>query len=150
MPKKNPLKQEDLTEFIKFYNPDSINKRNETYHAEKNPEGRWRKFTYYEIIAQDKTSKDITQIKDKSLTDLDNLTDLDVLVEDIIENLQAGIESFKEIMTTIGSNKKARDFSQAINLSHKPTLLHTSFVLDNLFSKVCCIYSSIQKTVNIC
>ena len=63
-----------------------------------NSEGRWRKFTYAEILERDKTSLDITWIKDKSLTDLVNLPDPNVLAEEIIENLQSGIESFKEIM----------------------------------------------------
>ena len=53
------------------------------------------------IIERDKNSLDITWIKDKSLTDLDNLPDPDVLAEEIIENLQAGIESFKEIMLNL-------------------------------------------------
>jgi type I restriction enzyme M protein len=44
---------------------------------------------------------DISWVKDKSLTDLDNLPDPDVLAEEIIENLQAGIESFKEIMLSL-------------------------------------------------
>lgn len=96
--KKNPLKYEDLNDFIKCYNPENIHKRKETYDAEKNPEGRWRKFSYKDIIERDKTSLDITWIKDKSLTDLDNLPDPDVLAEEIIENLQAGIESFRDIM----------------------------------------------------
>ena len=99
--KKNPLKFDDLKEFIDCYNPANINKRKETYHPETNPEGRWRRFTYDEIISRDKTSLDITWLKDKSLTDLDNLPDPDVLANDIIENLEAGIESFKEIMLTI-------------------------------------------------
>lgn len=102
--KKNPLKFEDLKEFIDCYKPGNINKRKETFDAEKNPEGRWRKFTYDEIIERDKTSLDISWIKDKSLTDLDNLPDPDVLAGEIIENLEAGIESFKEIMITIGKN----------------------------------------------
>ena len=55
-------------------------------------------FSNADIIAREKTSLDITWIKDKSLTDLDNLPDPDVLAEEIIENLQSGIESFKEIM----------------------------------------------------
>jgi type I restriction enzyme M protein len=55
-----------------------------------------------EIMARDKTSLDITWIKDKSLTDLDNLPDPDVLAEEIIENLEAGIESFKEIQLAVG------------------------------------------------
>ena len=54
-----------------------------------------------EIINRDKTSLDITWIKDKSLADLDNLPDPDVLAGEIIENLEAGLESFREIMITI-------------------------------------------------
>lgn len=99
--KKNPLKFEDLSEFIKCYNPSNRNKRKETYNSETNPEGRWRKFTYDEIVNRDKTSLDITWIKDKSLADLDNLPDPDILANDIIENLKAGIQSFEEIMISI-------------------------------------------------
>jgi len=99
--KKNPLKLEDLGDFISCYNASNISKRKETYHPETNPEGRWRKFSYGEIIERDKTSLDISWVKDKSLTDLDNLPDPDVLAEEIIENLQAGIESFKEIMLNL-------------------------------------------------
>ncbi len=99
--KKNPLKLEDLSDFIACYNPANISKRLETYHPETNPEGRWRKFTYEEIVARDKTSLDITWVKDKSLTDLDNLPDPDVLAEEIIDNLQAGIDSFREIMLSL-------------------------------------------------
>ena len=76
--KKSPLKFEDLQDFIKCYNPSNRKKRKETWHPENNPEGRWRKFTYEEIINRDKTSLDITWIKDKSLADLDNLPDPDL------------------------------------------------------------------------
>jgi type I restriction enzyme M protein len=102
--KKNPLKLEDLRDFITCYNSKNRNKREETYNAETNPEGRWRKFTYDEIIARDKTSLDITWLKDKSLADLDNLPDPDVLAEDIVENLEAGLESFRTIILSL--NKK--------------------------------------------
>ena len=101
--KKSPLKFEDLQDFIKCYNPANRQKRKETWNPEKNPEGRWRKFTYEEIIARDKTSLDITWLKDKSLADLDNLPDPDVLANDIIENLEAGIESFKVIMEKLNN-----------------------------------------------
>lgn len=40
-------------------------------------------------------------LKDKSLTDLDNLPDPDILANEIIENIEAGLNSFKEIMGTI-------------------------------------------------
>ena len=99
--KKNPLKLEDLSDFIKCYNPENRFKRKETFDAAINPEGRWRKFSYEEIIARDKTSLDITWLKDKSLADLDNLPDPDILAEDIIENLEAGLASFREIMLNL-------------------------------------------------
>ena len=95
--KKNPLKLEDLRDFITCYQPENRNTRKETWHPETNPEGRWRKFTYDEIVGRDKTSLDIFWLRDKSLADLDNLPDPDVLANDIIENLEAAVESFKEI-----------------------------------------------------
>ena len=69
--KKNPLKPDDLKAFIDCYNPANRHKRKETFSAE-NPEGRWRKSTYDEIVARDKTSLDITWLKHKSRADLDN------------------------------------------------------------------------------
>lgn len=99
--KKNPLKREDLLDFIKCYNPENRFKRTETYHPDNNPEGRWRKFTYDEIIARDKTSLDITWLKDKSLTDLENLPEPDELVGDIIENVESALLGFKEILNKI-------------------------------------------------
>jgi type I restriction enzyme M protein len=102
--KKNPMTSEHLQDFVKCYNPKNRNKRTETW-SEKNPEGRWRKFTYAEIIERDKTNLDIFWIKDKSLTDLDNLPDPDVLANEIIENIEAGLNSFKEIMGTINGDE---------------------------------------------
>ncbi|WP_310593804.1 class I SAM-dependent DNA methyltransferase [Flavobacterium sp.] len=99
--KKNPLKLSDLKDFIALYNPENRHKRTETYNPENNPEGRWRKFGYDEIIARDKTSLDITWLKDKSLADLDNLPDPDVLATDIIENIEAGLESFRAIIASL-------------------------------------------------
>lgn len=100
--KKNPLRFEDLADFVACYKPGAIAKRKETWNAEKNPEGRWRRFSYDEIMARDKTSLDITWIKDKSLSNLDDLPDPDELALDIVENLEAGIESFKEICGALG------------------------------------------------
>lgn len=98
--KKSPLKLDDLKEFIECYKPESRHKRKETWDSKTNPEGRWRKFTYNEIINRDKTSLDITWLKDKSLADLDNLPDPDTLAAEIIENIEAGLENFKEILSS--------------------------------------------------
>jgi type I restriction enzyme M protein len=98
--KKNQMTYDDLKDFITCYKPENRHKRKETW-SEDNPDGRWHKFTYEDIIARDKTSLDIFWIRDESLADLDNLPDPDVLAEEIIENLEAGVESFKQIMESI-------------------------------------------------
>ena len=95
--KKNPLKASDLADFVACYNPANRHQRTETYDAATNPEGRWRKFSYEEILARDKTSLDITWLKDKSLADLDNIPDPDVLAEEILESLEAALNSFRNI-----------------------------------------------------
>lgn len=102
--KKKPMQLEDLKEFIELYNPKNRNKRKETW-CEDNEEGRWRKYNYEEIIARDKTNLDIFWLRDKSLTDLDNLPDPDILAGEIIENLEAGLESFREIMETLSERE---------------------------------------------
>ncbi len=96
--KKNPLKVDDLNDFVACFNVENRHKRKETWHPEKNPDGRWRKFSREEVMSRDKTSLDIFWLKDKNLADLDNLPDPDVLAGEIIENLEAGVENFKEIL----------------------------------------------------
>lgn len=94
--KQHPMSDADLKDFIACYNPLNRHERKETW-SEENPDGRWRKFSVDEILKRDKTSLDIFWIKDKSLADLDNLPDPDVLADDIMENLQSALESFQEL-----------------------------------------------------
>ena len=98
--KKKAMTLDDLQDFITCYSPANRHNRVETW-SEENPEGRWRKFTYEEIVAIDKTNLDIFWLKDKSLADLDNLPDPDILANEIIENIEAGLGSFREIMETV-------------------------------------------------
>ncbi|HNO75479.1 MAG TPA: class I SAM-dependent DNA methyltransferase [Nitrosomonas mobilis] len=99
--KKKPLRFEDLQEFIACYNPLNRHERKESWNEQSNPEGRWRKFSYEQIIARDKTSLDIFWLKDKSLADLDNLPEPDELALEIIDNLEAGLNSFREIAAAL-------------------------------------------------
>lgn len=101
--KKKPMRLEDLRDFIGLYRPDNLHKRKENW-SEENPEGRWRKYDYEEILARDKTNLDVFWLKDKSLADLDNLPDPEILANEIIENVEAGLESFKEIMESLNGD----------------------------------------------
>ncbi len=93
--KTSSLKFEDLQEFVKCYNPSNRFKRKET--------DRFKKFTFEEITSRDKTNLDIFWLKDDSLADMDNLPDPDILAQEIVENLESGLASFKEIIN--GLNK---------------------------------------------
>lgn len=99
--KKKPLRFEDLQDFIACYNPLNRFGRKETWNEQSNPEGRWRKYSYDQIIARDKTSLDIFWLKDKSLANLDNLPEPDELAGEIIDNLEAGLNSFREIAAAL-------------------------------------------------
>lgn len=88
--KTNPLRFENLQDFVKCYNPENRHKRKENE--------RFKKFTYKELIERDKTSLDIFWLKDDSLGDMDNLPDPDVLAEEIADNLEAGLLNFRKIV----------------------------------------------------
>jgi len=95
--KKNPMKFEHLAEFMELYCPDHREDRTETW-SEENPDGRWRKYSYEEIIARDKKSLDIFWLKDESLTDLENLPEPEVLAVEIVEEIEAALEGFRNIV----------------------------------------------------
>ncbi len=102
--KTNPLKREDLDEFVTCYNPQNRHKRNSTW-SEKKPEGRWRAYDYEELVNRDKASLDIFWLKDKSLEESENLPEPGVLAQEIVEDLEAALEQFREIAEDLGDNE---------------------------------------------
>ncbi|MBI2998269.1 MAG: N-6 DNA methylase, partial [Deltaproteobacteria bacterium] len=99
--KTDPLKREDLDEFVKCYNPENRYQREPAW-SEKTPDGRWRAYDYEELINRDKASLDIFWLRDESLEESDNLPDPDVLAQEIVEDLEAALEQFREIATDLG------------------------------------------------
>jgi len=87
--KTNPLRYEDLQDFIKCYN-------SENRHDRKGTE-RFRSYTYKKLLQRDKVSLDIFELKDESLEDSENLPDPDILARDIAENLESALEQFSSI-----------------------------------------------------
>ena len=101
--KTNPLKREDLDEFVKCFNPSNRQHRKPTW-SEENPDGRWRAFDYEEIINRDKASLDIFWLKDESLEESDNLPEPDVIAREIVEDLESALEQIKEIAEDLKVN----------------------------------------------
>ncbi|MFN3467578.1 MAG: N-6 DNA methylase [Candidatus Brocadiales bacterium] len=84
--KTNPLKEEDLQDFVRCYNPEDRFNRKEA--------DRFRCFDYNELIQRDKVNLDIFWLKDESLEDSANLPDPDLLAREIAENLESALEQF--------------------------------------------------------
>ena len=99
----NPLQRHHLDDFVKCYNAENLAGRVETFDAETNPNGRWRKFSIDEILKRDKTSLDITWIKldsddeDFTLAQLMDIikTESDT-ISDAVSQLQALVSNIEE------------------------------------------------------
>jgi type I restriction enzyme M protein len=94
--KTNPLRRDDLDEFVACFHPANRHDRRQTW-SEENPAGRWRRYGYDELIARDKASLDIFWLRDDSLEDGANLPEPDVLAAEIVEDLRAALEEFELI-----------------------------------------------------
>lgn len=99
--KTNALGRSDLDEFVACYNPANRFERKSTW-SEENPQGRWRSYTYEELVARDKANLDIFWLRDESLEDSANLPDPDVLAREIMEELKAALEQFSGIVEDLG------------------------------------------------
>ncbi len=95
--KQNPLSRADLDEFINCFNAGNRHDRKGTWSEDDNPEGRWRSFSYDELMKRDKASLDIFWLKDKSLEDSDDLPEPDILAQEITDDLQTALEQFAGI-----------------------------------------------------
>ncbi len=95
--KTNQLAREDLDEFVACYNPANRHDRQPTW-SDSNPQGRWRSYTYEELMARDKVNLDIFWLRDELLEDSANLPDPDILAAEIVEDLRAALEQFEGIL----------------------------------------------------
>jgi type I restriction enzyme M protein len=94
--KQRPLRREDLADFVACYRSGNLQARQESE--------RFRGFAYDELVARDKANLDILWLKDQSLEDADNLPPPAVLAAEIIENLEAALEQFREVATALGTD----------------------------------------------
>lgn len=91
----NPIQRHHLDEFVACYK-----NRVETY-SEENPNGRWRKYSFDELIARDKTSLDITWIRAGEETVDYSLAELMSIMEEKATNIAEAMSKLKEIINTI-------------------------------------------------
>ena len=94
--KQSPIQRSDFDEFVECYRPGHIHERVPTW-SEKNPDGRWRRYDYDELVKRDKLSLDLFWIRDQSLTDADSLPAPEIIAAEIADDLEAALEQFTKI-----------------------------------------------------
>ena len=97
----NPMQRHHLDDFVACYNADDLSVRKETYNAETNPNGRWRKYDVNELLGRDKTSLDITWIRQGN--DMEDVT-LGELMADIKEksdNIASAVAKLEELFAQL-------------------------------------------------
>ena len=92
--KRNPLNKKDFADFEKVFCVDDRSKRKETWDKEKNPNGRWRKFTIDEIKKRPNTSLDISWMSDEEEHETKSLKEI---LSDMNEKSKAISEAIAEL-----------------------------------------------------
>ena len=98
--KKNPLRESDLDDFVACYNPENRYVRQETYSGDS-PNGRFRRFSYDEITARDKTSLDITWIKSSDSADEYTLSELLDTIKEKSAAITAAVGNLEKLLNGV-------------------------------------------------
>ncbi|MCI7034277.1 MAG: type I restriction-modification system subunit M [Bacteroidales bacterium] len=92
----NKLERHHLDDFVTCYH-----NRQETFDAQTNPQGRWRKYTIEEITARDKTSLDITWIKQNNNHDDRTLYELMTDIKDKSQTISNAVSQLQKLLANI-------------------------------------------------
>lgn len=97
----NKLERHHLDDFVKCYCPENINARSETYDAESNPSGRWRKYSVKDLLARDKTSLDISWIKQGGEEEDHTLAELMDTIKTQSQNISSAVRELEKLLANI-------------------------------------------------
>lgn len=95
----NKLERHHLDDFVSCYN-----NRTETCDAENNPQGRWRKYPVEDILARDKTSLDITWIKQGGDTDDRSLSELMTDIKEKSQRISSAVAELEKLLANINED----------------------------------------------
>lgn len=98
---QSPMTRSHLDDFVACYNADNIGQRVETYDAENNPNGRWRKYSVEELLKRDKTSLDITWIKSANPIENVTLAELIETISEKSESINNAVAELKKLLSNI-------------------------------------------------
>ena len=97
----NPMQRHHLDDFVECYKSENILTRQETYDSESNPNGRWRKYNVDDILKRDKTSLDITWIKQNDDDNDYTLAELMAQIQEKSDNISKAVAELQKLMANI-------------------------------------------------
>ena len=95
-----PIQRQHLDDFVKCYHAEDISQRKETY-SEENPNGRWRKYPVSELLKRDKTSLDISWIKQTDDDDDLSLAELMSTIQQKSDNISKAVAELQKLLSNI-------------------------------------------------
>ena len=106
--KTRRMTRADLDEFVACYRPGARHTRKATW-SEQTPAGRWRPYSYDEIVSRDKVSLDLFWLRDESLEDSADLPAPHVLAREIADDLRSALGQMEEILADLEERAESRE-----------------------------------------
>ncbi len=97
----NKLERRHLDDFVACYNPADISQRTETYHPDNDPNGRWRNYPASELLQRDKTSLDITWIRQGDDLDDVTLAELMASIKDKSDRISSAVAQLETLFAQL-------------------------------------------------
>jgi len=99
--KQRQLRRSDLDDFVEAYK--ATDDKRPHGDRKETEDGRFKCFSYEELIARDKVNLDLTWLKDPALDDADSLLPPEVIAQEIVQDLQAALNEFAAIAEALGA-----------------------------------------------
>ena len=95
------MQRHHLDDFVACYNAGDLSARKETYDPETNPNGRWRKYDVAELFGRDKTSLDITWIRQGNDMEDVTLAELMADIKEKSDNIASAVSRLQELFAQL-------------------------------------------------
>ena len=105
--KTKRMQRADLDEFVACYRPADRHNLKAMW-SDDSPHGRWRPFTYEQLLARDKVSLDLFWVRDESLEDSASLPEPHILAQEIADDLRSALAQIEDLLGDLEQRVEAR------------------------------------------